>query len=287
MLRRLIGEDVVIETSLDPALSLVRADVGQIEQVLINLAVNARDAMPHGGALRIETLNVQLDAPVATERETIPAGDYVRLVVADTGEGIPATVLPHIFEPFFTTKDVGKGTGLGLATVYGIIRQLGGYVAVASTPGRGAALTIYLPAAASSPAPSVSEASLDEVPRGDETVLVVEDDDGVRRLATDMLRMQGYTVLDACNGEDALKCAEEHDGPIALLLTDVIMPGMNGRELAERLTATRPGLKVLFVSGYTDDQVLRRDILGAEVAFLQKPFTIDSLIRKVSETIGS
>jgi PAS domain S-box-containing protein len=286
MVRRLIGEDIEMMTIQHPSLGPVKADPGQIEQVIVNLAVNARDAMPQGGKLTIETANIILDQ-IRTSREvTIPAGHYVMLAVSDTGHGMDAGTKAHIFEPFFTTKEKGKGTGLGLATVYGIVKQSDGYITVYSEPGRGATFKIYLPlaeAVVEPPQPKVFLGTLD----GSETVLIVEDEDTIRSLACDVLQSHGYTVLQALNAKNALRVSEEQPGPIDLLLTDVVMPQTSGRELAERLTVLRPGIKVLFMSGYTDDAVVRHGVLQEGTAFLQKPFAPADLARKVREVLDA
>ena len=280
MLRRLIGEDVDLTCTTAPALWRVKADPSQVEQVLVNLAVNARDAMPGGGRLTIETANVELDEGYSRLQSEVRSGQYVLLAVKDTGCGMDEATRGRIFEPFFTTKEVGKGTGLGLATVYGIVKQAGGHVALYSETGRGTTFKIYLPRVED--ALSVgSECGLSRRPTGTETVLLVEDDDAVRALALNILRAVGYTVLEAHDGNEALGASERHKGPIHLLLTDVVMPGMGGRVLAGRLTGSHPGLKVLFMSGYADDAVVRHGVLEAEVAFLQKPFAVDGLVRKV------
>ena len=281
MLRRLIGEDVALETTLAPGLGAVRVDTGQIEQVLVNLAVNARDAMPQGGRLAIATGNVELDGTRASPAATVPAGRYVLLQISDTGVGMDAPVQAHVFEPFFTTKPRGKGTGLGLATVYGIVRQSGGHITVESALGQGATFRIYLPRveapldAARGPSPVGAPAA------GNETILVAEDERLVRVLAQKVLERAGYRVVVAVGGADALALAERHAGPIHLLLTDVVMPEMNGRELARRLAALRPGLRVLYMSGYADEAVAQHGVLDPGTAFLQKPFTPEGLAKKV------
>jgi two-component system cell cycle sensor histidine kinase/response regulator CckA len=285
ILQRLIGEDIELNTALEPSLGLVRVDPGQIEQVLMNLAVNARDAMPQGGKLALETANVDLDATYTQAYPDLLPGPYVMVAVSDTGMGMDEATKAHIFEPFFTTKQPGKGTGLGLATVFGIVRQSNGHIAVSSEPGRGATFKIYLPVVAgviSSPKPHPDPKS---APRGNETILLTEDDSAVRALARHALQMHGYTVLEAGQGDKALHVAEECKGTIHLLVTDVVMPVMSGRELAERLAAIRPGLRVLYLSGYTDDAVIRHGVSLAETAFLEKPFTPSSLATKVREVL--
>jgi two-component system, cell cycle sensor histidine kinase and response regulator CckA len=286
MLRRVIGEDVDLATALAAGLGAVKADVGQLEQVLMNLAVNARDAMPTGGKLTIETGNVELDTDYTREHHAAAAGHFAMLAVTDTGIGMDEATKARIFEPFFTTKAPGKGTGLGLATVYGIVKQSGGFIWVYSEPGQGTSFKIYLPRVEqTAERRGVSPAA--GVPRGVETVLLVEDAAPVRAVARQVLERQGYTVLEAPNGEAALRIAEEHPGPVQLLVTDVVMPGLSGRQLADRLARLRPELKVLFTSGYTDDSIVRHGILEAEIAYLQKPFTPDALARKVREVLDA
>jgi PAS domain S-box-containing protein len=287
MLGRLIGEDVVLAAALDPAPTWVHADPTQLEQMIANLVVNARDAMPLGGRLTLETGRVTIDEAFARQHVAVRPGPHVRLVVRDTGIGMDAVTRAHIFEPFFTTKGSGKGTGLGLATVYGIVTQAGGAVAVESEPGRGATFTIHLPAVAAPAAGRAHRDATTGAPRGSETVLVVEDEESVRGLARDVLLRQGYTVLEAANGDEALRISETHAAAIHLLLTDVIMPGMGGRELAGRLTATRPETKVLYTSGYADDAALQQGPSASGPAFLEKPFTATALARKVREVLDT
>jgi signal transduction histidine kinase/ActR/RegA family two-component response regulator len=284
MLGRLIGEDISLLTTPTPGLGRVKADRGQIEQVVMNLAVNARDAMPQGGRLILETANVELDDEYVRRHVGARPGPHVMLAVSDTGTGIPREIQAQIFEPFFTTKEQGKGTGLGLATVYGIVKQSGGYIEVDSEPGQGTTFRIYLPRleAAVTVDRSVRPAA---AAGGTETILLVEDEEGVRELARDILRASGYTVLEARNGAEALLLFERHQGPLDMLLTDVVMPRMSGRELAERLAPLRPELSVLYMSGYTDDAVIRHGVLGAGTAFLQKPFTPAALVLRVRETL--
>src|SRR6266850_978324 len=286
ILRRVIGEDVELAAALAPDLGAVKADVGQLEQVLMNLTVNARDAMPTGGKLTIETANVEHEPEYALEREAAAVGRFVMLAVSDTGVGMDEATKARIFEPFFTTKEAGKGTGLGLATVYGIVNQSGGFIWVYSEPGNGTSFKIYLPRI-DAPVEGVKTAGSVSVPRGTETVLLVEDAAAVRAVAKQVLERQGYTVLQAPDGELALHVAHKHRGPNHLLLTDVVMPVLGGRRLAEQLALVRPDMKVLYASGYTDDSVVRHGILEAGTAYLQKPFTPDSLARKVREVLDA
>jgi len=285
MLRRLIGENIDLVTTLDPSLARVRADAGQIEQVIMNLAINSRDAMPQGGRLTIETANVELDEEYARRDATFRPGRYVMLAVSDTGIGMDAETQSRIFEPFFTTKEMGKGTGLGLSTVYGIVKQTEGWIWVYSEPGRGTTFKIYLPqveAAADSLDRPVEGASVG----GSETVLLVEDAEPLRKLTRIVLERLGYAVLEASNAQDALAMAEAHAGPIHLVLTDVVMPDMGGAALASRLKGLRPAARVLYMSGYTDDAVVRHRVLEPGTRFLQKPFTPTSLARRVREALG-
>ena len=286
MLRRLIGEDVELVTRLDPALGNVKADPGQLEQVLVNLAVNARDAMPEGGTLTIETANIVLDAGFAGSHPGARSGEYAVLTVADTGIGMSLEVRSHAFEPFFTTKERGKGTGLGLATAYGIVKQSDGYITVDSESGRGATFRIYFPrVAATTDSGRRQRPALS--PRGTETILLVEDESGVRRLARTILEAQGYIVLEAASGDDALEIVRSHAAEIHLVVTDVVMPGMSGRVLWDRLRTILHDPRVLFMSGYTDDAIARHGVLEAEIAFLQKPFTPLSLAQKVREVLDA
>jgi signal transduction histidine kinase/CheY-like chemotaxis protein len=287
MLQRLIGEDIGLTTVLDPALAPVKADRGQIEQILLNLVVNARDAMPQGGKLTLETANAELDQAYALHHLDVKPGAYVMLAVSDTGIGMSAETQARIFEPFFTTKEAGKGTGLGLATVYGIVQQSGGTVWVYSEPGHGTTFKIYLPRLVK----AISSSEPDEVrpasAQGSETVLLVEDEVIVRELVRKVLTTQGYTVLEVSDGPAALQLNERHPGPIHLLLTDVVMPHMSGREVAEYLGPLRPQMKILYMSGYTDDAIIRHGVLEPGVDLLQKPFTPVNLARKVREVLDS
>jgi CheY-like chemotaxis protein len=256
-----------------------------VEQVLLNLAANARDAMPQGGKLTIETANVELGEPYALNHNGVEPGRYVLLAVSDSGTGIEADVLPHIFEPFFTTKPQGKGTGLGLSIVYSIVHQSGGHVWVYSEPGKGATFKIYLPVAGESvrePQPVPVSAPSEQ---GSGVILLVEDQDAVREMLKKALTLGGYNVLAAAGGEEAITLVAEHEGPIDLLITDVVMPVMSGRELAERLTVERPGMKVLFVSGFADRAVVHHGMLSPGINYLQKPFPLSELARKVQEIL--
>lgn len=284
LLRRLIGEDVLLTTVLDPGLNPVKVDSGHLGQVLMNLAINARDAMPRGGKLTIETANTILDESYCATHAAVQPGEYVMLAVSDTGCGIPPQIMPRIFEPFFTTKGVGKGTGLGLAVVHGIIKQSGGDIRVYSEPGLGTTFKIYLPAVRETPLPH-RVPNVDKAPSGTETLLLVEDEASVRGLTVLALQMNGYTVLAASNAQDAQLLAEKHGPEIALLITDVIMPGMGGAQLATLLQQRFPGLRVLFLSGYTDDAIVRHGILHEKVAFLQKPYSPQALARKVRDLL--
>ncbi len=285
MLRRLIGEDIDLATVTQHEVWSVKADRSQLEQVILNLAVNARDAMPRGGKLTIETANVELDNAYARQHPIVTPGPYVMLAVTDTGTGMDAETQAHVFEPFFTTKDKGKGTGLGLATVYGIVKQSGGYVWVYSEPGQGTTFKVYLPRAQALAAAPDRSAAGGRPRRGSETILLVEDERGVRELAREHLELNGYTVLQAEDGEAALEVASKHSGKIHLLLTDVVMPGMSGRDLAERMEKLRPGIKILYMSGYTDQAIIHHGILAADTVLLQKPFTLHALAGKLREAL--
>jgi two-component system, cell cycle sensor histidine kinase and response regulator CckA len=285
MLRRLIGEDIILTTVLDPALQPVKVDPGQIEQVLMNLAVNARDAMPQGGRLNVETRNVILDEAYRQTRPAVRPGAYSMLAVTDAGTGMDEATKARIFEPFFTTKVSGKGTGLGLAVVHGVVNQSGGHIEVESELGRGTAFKVYFPQVKEALTSPKLGAGTRTMPTATETLLLVEDDDAVRAIAGHVLRSCGYTLLEANDGREAIRVAREHDGPIHLVVSDVVMPHLGGRLMAEGLEGVRPGLKMLFMSGYTDDAVIRHGILGDEVAFLQKPFTPTALAQKVREVL--
>src|SRR5438105_2381837 len=287
LLRRLIGEDVELATVLDPTLGRVTADPGQLEQVIVNLAVNARDAMPQGGKLTLETRNIDLDSSYTLEHSLVKPGPYVQLTVSDSGIGMDEETQAHAFEPFFTTKPRGQGTGLGLAMVYGTVKQSGGFIWVYSEPGRGATFKIYLPRVDAPVESAAPPAPVERPPRGSETVLLAEDEPAVRAIARQALERQGYTVLAAPSGADALALAAQHGATIHLLLTDVVMPGMSGRDLADRLTAQRPGIRVLYISGYTDNAIVRHGMLEPGLAYLQKPFRPDALVRKVREVLDA
>jgi len=287
LLRRLLGEDIELHALLADGLGRVKADPGQIEQVILNLAVNARDAMPRGGKLTVETGNVALDETYARERVEVKPGDYVLLAVSDTGTGMSPETCSHIFEPFFTTKDPAKGTGLGLSTVYGIVKQSDGHISVYSEPGMGTTLRIYLPRVEEAQAAASAEPAAAATDTGNETILLVEDEDGVRGLVRQVLKRKGYSVLEARDGGEALLTCEHFHEPIHLLLTDVVLAHMSGRELAERLSVLRPEMKVLYMSGYTDDAIVQHGVLTQEAAFLQKPFTTEALARKVREVLGT
>jgi PAS domain S-box-containing protein len=284
MLRRVIGEDIELTMFLPESIWKVKADPGQIEQVIMNLSVNARDAMPEGGKLTIETANVELDEEYARKHIAVQPGRYVMLSVSDTGVGMTPEVREKIFEPFFTTKERGKGTGLGLSTVYGIVKQSGGNIWVYSEPGQGTTFKIYL-SQVDEPLEEQKEEAVGEVLQGHETILIVEDEDAVRKFAVRVLKKQGYKVLDAPDGGKAFTLCEEFKEPIHLILTDVVMPGMSGRKLADRLKAIHPEIKVLYMSGYTDNAILHHGILEPGINFIQKPFTVENLPRKVREVL--
>ncbi len=285
MLHRLIGEDVVLSASFDEGLGRVKADPGQVEQIIMNLVVNARDAMPQGGKLTIATSNAEMDAVFVRDHPGSKIGSYVVLTVADTGCGMDAETQAHIFEPFFTTKERGKGTGLGLSTVYGVVKQSGGYVWVDSEPGKGASFKIYLPRFEEAVNAPAASAATPETTRGTETVLLVEDSEALRKLAHRFLENNGYRVRAAANGEEALQTAAQERAPIQLLLTDVVMPGMNGSVLASHLVPRQPGMKVLYMSGYTDSFISGHGVLEPGTYLLHKPFTEETLMRKVREVL--
>ncbi len=287
MLRRLIGEDIDLEFHPASALWPVKVDPGQIEQVLMNLVVNARDAMPRGGKLTIETANVELDDSYIHVHAQVKTGRHVLVAVTDTGCGMDAATQARIFEPFFTTKSPDKGTGLGLATVFGIVQQSGGHIEVYSEPGMGSTFKVYLPSNREGMGVRPSQTDFQALPQGTETVLLVEDAEGIRTLARLVLQKNGYKVLEAQNGGEALLTCEQYQDKIHLLITDVVMPNMSGRQLAERLQPLRPEMKVLYMSGYTDDSIVRHGVLAAGTSFLQKPFTPNALSRKVREVLNA
>ncbi len=285
MLRRVIGENIALITSLDPALGAVRADPGQIEQVILNLVVNSRDAMPGGGSVTIETRGFDVDESFVRLHPGIRVGSHALVSIRDTGLGMDSETLLHLFEPFFTTKEKGKGTGLGLATVYGIVKQSGGYVGVESEPGRGAEFRVFLPVAEGETAETAERSGTTPGRTGHETILVVEDEDLVRRLTKLVLGRGGYKVLEARDGREALEKIQTSDGPIDLVLTDIVMPGMNGRELIRRLTESGRSPRVLYMSGYSEDVLHPEDAIESRDQLLQKPFLPDTLLRRVRELL--
>ena len=286
MLHRVIGEDIELTYRLANDLGKVKIDLGQIEQVILNLAVNARDAMPSGGKLTIETSNAELDETYARTHIGSKPGHYVMLSVSDTGVGMIPEVRERAFEPFFTTKEKGKGTGLGLSTVYGIVKQSGGNIWAYSEPGRGTTFKIYLPQADEFLMEAAEKAEAAEILKGSETILVVEDEEEVLKLVAQILTGQGYTVIEASDGDEAMDFASQYERkPIHLLLTDVVMPGMSGGELAQTLKVQHPGLKVLYMSGYTDNAIVHHGVLEEGINYIQKPFTLDALARKVREVL--
>jgi two-component system, cell cycle sensor histidine kinase and response regulator CckA len=285
MLPQLLGEDIEVSLVLDPKLGNVKADQSQLEQVIMNLAVNARDAMPDGGKLKIETSNAELDQAYVRNHPGSKIGSFVLLAVTDTGTGMDAATLTHIFEPFFTTKELGKGTGLGLATVYGIVKQSNGYIGLESAIGKGTSFQIYLPRYAGQAVADELKTDSPDNLRGSETILLVEDSEPLRKLAKSFLDSRGFQVLSAESGEDALEVAKRFGGPFDLLLTDVVMPGMNGRILAENLLLRQPGIKVLYMSGYTDSFIAGHGVLDPGIHLLHKPFIEEVLIRKVREVL--
>ena len=285
LLGRTIGENIILEMELS-ATGRVTADPGQIEQVILNLAVNARDAMPNGGHLMIETEDAELDAAYVAQHRGGTVGKHVMIAVSDTGTGMDDETRAHLFEPFFTTKPAGGGTGLGLATVYGIVKQSGGSICVYSEPGRGSTFKIYLPVATGAlepPAPPVDAQAL----RGTETVLVLEDQAEVRTSIEKTLGRFGYASLVAAEGPSALAAMRAHDGPIHLMLADVVLPGTSGREITRQVLAERPSMRVLYMSGYTEDAIHHHGVLDPGLAFIQKPFTGDALVRKIREVLDA
>jgi len=288
MLIRIIGEDVELRTVLDKGLGRVKADPGQIEQVILNLVVNARDAMPFGGKLTIETANMELDEEYTLTHFDMNPGHYVMLSVSDTGMGMTPEVRERIFEPFFTTKEKGKGTGLGLSTAYGVVKHSGGNIWVYSEPGQGTTFKIYLPQVDGPLEKEIRKKVVNGgLPGGRETILVVEDEEEVRKLAVAILRKQGYRILEASHGGDAFLICEQGKEPVHLLLTDVVMPGLNGPELARRLMSFYPQMKVLFMSGYTDNAIFQQGVLDYGMFFLQKPFSVEGLVGKVREVLDN
>jgi two-component system cell cycle sensor histidine kinase/response regulator CckA len=287
LLHPIIGEDVHVILRLDPKTANVKADPAQLEQVILNLALNARDAMPAGGTLSMETCNIQVNAALARQHPGLIPGSYVRLWVADTGHGIAPDVMPRIFEPFFTTKEIGKGSGLGLSTVYGVVKQSGGCVTVSSEPRKGAAFGIYLPRASELPERRIPARPAIASSTGTETILLVEDEAVVRDLVCEILKESGYVVVSANSGTDAMKITAEHVNPVDLLITDVVMPEMSGPELANTLRRARGDMRVLYMSGYTDDAVLVRQGLPENSAFIRKPYTPQQFLQKVRETLDA
>jgi two-component system cell cycle sensor histidine kinase/response regulator CckA len=285
MLRRLIGEDVEFRAILDPAAGHIKADPGQIEQVIMNLAVNARDAMPNGGQIIATTANVTLDSSRLKNLPGLIPGAYVMLAIADSGTGMTDKVKAHLFEPFFTTKPPGKGTGLGLATCFGIVRQSSGHIEVQSELGKGTTFKLYFPWIPDAVEPARARNIAPQVSGGTETVLLVEDEAVVRELAVETLRERGYTVMEAGNGEEGLRIARQHHGKIDLVLTDVVMPVMGGKEMADALRGTHPDTKILFTSGYTEDAIGHHGVLRAGIQFLQKPYLTVTLARRVREVL--
>jgi CheY-like chemotaxis protein len=287
MLVRLIGENIEILVIPEPGLWQVEIDPGQMEQVVMNLVVNARDAMPDGGKLTIQTANTYLDEDYFSEQNILEdqPGSYVMVAVSDTGSGMDKVTQEHIFEPFYSTKEKGKGTGLGLSTVYGIIKQNNGFIWVYSEPGQGSVFKVYFPRIKADADSEKIEQQPEDVIGGSETVLLVEDDDGLRKLLQGILNKKGYKVLEAENGEDALRISRTHDGSIDLILTDVVMPKMSGKKVVERLQRLYPHVKVIYMSGYTDDAIVHHGVLEPGINFIEKPFTTEKLARKIREVL--
>jgi two-component system, cell cycle sensor histidine kinase and response regulator CckA len=281
LLRRLMDDNIEMVTQVQENIGKVKADPAQLEQVIMNLVVNARDAMPDGGRLTVETVNIELDSGYADDHATVKPGRYVMLAISDTGIGMDQDTVAHIFEPFFTTKESGRGTGLGLSTVYGIVKQSGGYIWVYSEPGKGSTFKVYLPRVDGASEEAASTTPLPQGVRGTETILLVEDEEAVRELIHTVLTQQGYDVIAARDPRQAEEIAANTQREIHMLLTDVVMPGTSGRELAARVTARRPGIRVLFMSGYTDNVITSGGMLEKGLAFLQKPFTPGTLVERV------
>jgi CheY-like chemotaxis protein len=286
LLRRLIGENIGLAITIEPALGYIKADAGQIEQVLINLAINAHDAMPDGGRITIDGRNVELDECYKEMHQQVAPGHYVVLAVEDTGCGMDSATQSRIFDPFFTTKELGKGTGLGLATVYGIVKQCGGYIWVYSELGKGTSFKIYLPRVEQSALAIKKEDPQPAVIRGFETILLAEDSESIRENARECLESVGYTVLEAASGAEALQKAKEFEGTIHLLLTDVVMPAMSGLELAHRIAALRPEIKIIVTSGYMNEAIVRQGDDSPSCQFIQKPYRLKELVRKIQEVLG-
>jgi CheY-like chemotaxis protein len=287
MLRPLIGEDIDVVTLLDPSAGTVIGDVTQIEQILLNLAINARDAMPKGGKLTVETANIYLDEAYVRSHAEVRAGSYVMVGVSDTGQGIDPHDLPRVFDPFFTTKAKDKGTGLGLSTVYGIVKQHQGHITAYSEPGLGTTFKVYLPLVQDASEQTIGAQPATPRLTGVETILVVEDEEIVRQLTSEVLETLGYKVLQCRDPGEAITVSEAHKGPIHLLLTDVVLPQMDGRSLFGFLSPEFPDMRVLYVSGYAENAIVHHGVLDAGVKFLQKPFTVESLARKVREVLES
>jgi nitrogen-specific signal transduction histidine kinase/ActR/RegA family two-component response regulator len=286
MLQRLVNESIAMEVHLDPSLGRLLADATQLEQILLNLVINARDAMAQGGKLLIETSNVELDEGYARMHMSVKPGPYIQLVVSDTGIGMDEDIRRHLFEPFFTTKEQGKGTGLGLSMVFGIVKQSGGNIWDYSEPGAGTSFKIYFPRVYDSIENTALESTKEDLLRGSETILVVEDETMIREIIGITLVDRGFTVLAAQNGDEALRISEEHPGPIHLLLCDVILPGASGREVARMLAARRSDIRVIYMSGYTSNAIVHHGVLEKGVAFLQKPFSPGALLEKVRKVLG-
>jgi CheY-like chemotaxis protein len=287
MLRRLIRENIELVAITQPDLGLINADPGQIQQIIMNLAVNAHDAMLQGGNLTIETANVILGEEYVREHPAVKAGSYVMLAISDSGIGMDSATQARLFEPFFTTKEKGKGTGLGLSTVYGIVKQSNGFIWVYSEPGKGTTFKVYFPRAEGTVPKITEEEKSEQGVKGTETLLISEDEASVRALATRILSEQGYAVIEASNGLEALDIAQAYAGEIHMVITDVVMPAMGGKALVTKLKETRPGIKVLYVSGYTENAIVHHGILDSGIDFLQKPFSVESLLHKVREVLNA